>query len=184
VLGQIGLPGGGFGLGYGAVNSIGAPRLENIPRPRIPLGRNAVTVHVPVARVTDMLLNPGKTIQYNGKPLTYPGIKLIHLCGGNPFHHNTEIRRVVESWRRPDTIIVHEHFWTPAAKHADIVLPATTTMERNDILAAELDHHWIAMKNKGTSQLAQCPTAQTALVQVERWSGPAPAVTAFRVPLG
>jgi biotin/methionine sulfoxide reductase len=146
VLGQIGLPGGGFGLGYGAVNGIGAPRLENIPRPRIPLGRNAVTVHVPVARVTDMLLNPGKTIQYNGKPLTYPGIKLIHSCGGNPFHHNTEMRRVVESWRRPDTIIVHEPFWTPAAKHADIVLPATTTMERNDILAAELDHHWIAMK--------------------------------------
>jgi biotin/methionine sulfoxide reductase len=146
VLGQIGLPGGGFGLGYGAVNGIGAPRLENIPRPRIPLGRNAVTAHVPVARVTDMLLNPGKTIQYNGEPLTYPDIKLIYSCGGNPFHHNAEMRRVVESWQRPDTIIVHEPFWTPAAKHADIVLPATTTMERNDILAAELDHHWIAMK--------------------------------------
>jgi biotin/methionine sulfoxide reductase len=146
VLGQIGLPGGGFGLGYGAVNGIGAPRLDNIPRPRIPLGRNAVTAHVPVARITDMLLNPGMTIQYNGKPLTYPDIRLVYSCGGNPFHHNTEMRRVVESWRRPETIIIHEPWWTPAARHADIVLPATTTMERNDILAAELDHHWVAMK--------------------------------------
>jgi biotin/methionine sulfoxide reductase len=146
VLGQIGLPGGGFGFGYGAVNGIGAPRMASIPRPRMSLGRNAVEVHVPVGRVTDMLLNPGKTIQYNGKALTYPDIKLVYSCGGNPFHHNTEISRVVESWRRPDTIVVHEPWWTPAAKHADIVLPATTTMERNDILAAELDSYWIAMK--------------------------------------
>jgi biotin/methionine sulfoxide reductase len=146
VLGQIGLPGGGFGFGYGAVNGIGAPRLANLPRPRIPLGKNAVKVHVPVGRVTDMLLNPGKTIQYNGSPLTYPDIKLVYSCGGNPFHHNTEIAKVVESWRRPETIIVHEPWWTPAAKHADIVLPATTTMERNDILAAELDSYWVAMK--------------------------------------
>jgi biotin/methionine sulfoxide reductase len=145
-LGQIGLPGGGFGLGYGAVNGVGGPRLANIPRPRIPLGSNAVKVHVPVGRVTDMLLNPGKTIQYNGSALTYPDIKLIYSCGGNPFHHNAEIRKVVESWRRPDTIVVHEPWWTPAAKHADLVLPATTTMERNDILAADLDSYWIAMK--------------------------------------
>ena len=146
VLGQIGLPGGGFGFGYGAVNGIGAPRMAGIPRPKVPLGRNAVNVHVPVGRVTDMLLNPGKTIQYNGRPLTFPEIKLVYSCGGNPFHHNLDLRKVVESWRRPDTIIVHEPWWTPAAKHADIVLPATTTMERNDILAAELDSYWVAMK--------------------------------------
>jgi biotin/methionine sulfoxide reductase len=146
LLGQIGLPGGGFGFGYGAVNGIGAPRLANIPRPKISLGKNPVTVHVPVGRVTDMLLNPGKTIQYNGRPLTYPDIRLVYSCGGNPFHHNPELSRVVQSWRRPETIIVHEPWWTPAAKHADIVLPATTTMERNDILAAELDSYWVAMK--------------------------------------
>lgn len=146
VLGQIGLPGGGFGFGYGAVNGIGAPRMAGIQRPKISLGRNAVKVHVPVGRVTDMLLNPGKTIQYNGRPLTFPDIKLMYSCGGNPFHHNLDLRKVVESWQRPDTIILHEPWWTPAAKHADIVLPATTTMERNDILAAELDNYWVAMK--------------------------------------
>jgi biotin/methionine sulfoxide reductase len=52
---------------------------------------------------------------------------------------------------------------------------------------ASLDKHGnpnTVTRDKGTSQLAQCPTAQTVLVEVERWSGPAPAVTAFRVPLG
>jgi biotin/methionine sulfoxide reductase len=145
-LGQIGLPGGGFGLGYGAVNGIGGSRLAHIPRPTISLGPNPVTVHVPVGLVTDMLLHPGKTVQYAGKALTYPDIKLLYSCGGNPFHHSTETGKVVESWRRPETIVVHEPWWTPAAKHADIVLPATTTMERNDILAADRDSYWVAMK--------------------------------------
>lgn len=146
LLGQIGLPGGGFGLGYGAMNGIGVPRMAKIPRPTLPLGGNPVKNHVPVGRVTDMLLNPGKTIRFNGKSVTFPDIKLVYSCGGNPFHHNLDVNRVVQSWQRPDSVVVHEPFWTPAARHADIVLPATTTMERNDILAAERDSHYVAMK--------------------------------------
>ena len=52
--------------------------------------------------------------------------------------------------------------------------------------SASLDKHGnpnTVTRDKATSQLAQCPTAQTVLVEVERWSGPAPAVTAFRTPL-
>lgn len=146
MLGQIGLPGGGFGLGYGAVDGVGGPLLDGIPRPKIGLGPNAVKDHVPVGRVTDMLLNPGATIDFNGRKVTYPDVRFVYSCGGNPFHHSAELNKVVRAWQRPDTIVIHEPFWTPAAKHADIVLPATTTMERNDILAAELDDCWVAMK--------------------------------------
>ena len=32
-----------------------------------------------------------------------------------------------------ETVIVQEQHWTAAARHADIILPATTTLERNDI---------------------------------------------------
>ena len=146
MLGQIGLPGGGFGLGYGAVDGVGAPLAAVIPRPKMPLGPNPVRDRVPVGRVTDMLLSPGETIQYNGGTLAFPDIRLIYCCGGNPFHHNADLNKTIRSWQKPDTIIVHEPFWTAAAKHADIVLPATTTLERNDILAAELDDCYVAMK--------------------------------------
>ena len=37
------------------------------------------------------------------------------------------------AWRRPETVIVTDAFWSATARHADIVLPAATTLERNDI---------------------------------------------------
>lgn len=146
MLGQIGLPGRGFSLGFGAVNGTTKPHHDDLPRPTLPLGPNPVKAYVPVGRVGDMLLRPGATIEYDGKTITYPDIKLLYSIGGNPFHHNGNLNRFLEAWQRPDTVIVHEPWWNPAARHADIVLPATTTMERNDILAQEYTPFWIAMK--------------------------------------
>ncbi len=42
-------------------------------------------------------------------------------------------------------IIVHEPWWTATARHADIVLPATTTLEPNDIGCSPRDQFVIAM---------------------------------------
>jgi trimethylamine-N-oxide reductase (cytochrome c) len=41
--------------------------------------------------------------------------------------------RQVRAWRKLDTFIVEDFQWTASARMADIVLPATTTAERNDI---------------------------------------------------
>jgi biotin/methionine sulfoxide reductase len=146
MLGQIGLPGGGFSLGFGAVNGIMTPRVSKMPRPTLPIGPNAIRAYVPVGRVADLLLNPGKQIECFGSPIVFPDIKLLYSVGGNPFHHNSNLNNFLRAWQRPETIIVHEPWWNPAAKHADIVLPATTTMERNDILAHEHTRFWIAMQ--------------------------------------
>jgi biotin/methionine sulfoxide reductase len=145
MLGGIGLPGGGFSLGFGAVSGITVPRPDGIPRPTIPLGPNPVRAHVPVGRVADMLLNPGGELQYNGTTIRYPDTRLIYSVGGNPFHHNCNLNHFLRAWQMPQTVIVHEPWWNPPAKYADIVLPATTTMERNDILAAELERYYVAM---------------------------------------
>lgn len=146
MLGQIGLPGGGFSLGFGAVSGIAVPRPEGIPRPTLPLGGNPIKAFVPVGRVADMLLHPGEVFEHDGRELRFPHVRMIYSVGGNPFHHNANLNRFMRAWRRPDLVVVHEPWWSPAAKQADIVLPATTTMERNDILATELQRHYIAMK--------------------------------------
>ncbi|HEY7299052.1 MAG TPA: molybdopterin guanine dinucleotide-containing S/N-oxide reductase [Xanthobacteraceae bacterium] len=143
MLGQVGLPGGGFGIGYGSVARMGAAR-SPAPALNRPAGKNPIRSYIPVARISDLLLNPGATIDYNGERITFPDIKLVYWCGGNPFHHHQDINRLLRAWQRPETVIVHEIWWTPCARRADIVFPATTTLERNDI-AASTDRYMFAM---------------------------------------
>jgi biotin/methionine sulfoxide reductase len=145
MLGQIGLPGGGIGFGYNAVHGIGAS-FEAVDWASVPQGENPVKTFIPVARIADMLLNPGGTIDYDGGKVVYPDIRLVYWCGGNPFHHHQDLNRLVAAWRRPETVIVHEPWWTPIARHADIVLPATTSLERNDVALARQDSTMVAMK--------------------------------------
>jgi biotin/methionine sulfoxide reductase len=145
MLGQIGLPGGGFGVGYGPVNLMGSvhPKYSG---PTLPQGDNPVTAFIPVARFTDMLLHPGETFDYNGARHRYPDIHFVYWAGGNPYHHHQDLNRLRQAWRKPDTIVFHEQFWTPAARMADIVLPATTSLERDDIGYGSREPYVIAMK--------------------------------------
>lgn len=145
MLGQLGLPGGGYGFGYGSMGYVGQAPLR-IGLPTFRQGRNPVKAYIPVARVSDMLLHPGESCDYNGHRLTYPEIKLVYWVGGNPFHHHQDIGRLRRAFGRAETIVVHDPYWTPMAKHADIVVPSTISLERDDIGAASTDHIMIAMK--------------------------------------
>lgn len=145
MLGQIGLPGGGFGIGYGAMGTKGMRR-TSAPLRTIPTGDNPTHSYIPVARIADLLLSPGQTIDFNGERITYPDIRLIYWGGGNPFHHHQDINRLLRAWRKPETIIVQDFYWTPAARHADIVLPVATSLERNDVSAGWFDNTVYAMR--------------------------------------
>lgn len=145
MLGQIGLPGGGFGHGYGSMGNAGAGRLP-MPLPTLPQGANPVREAIPVARVADMLLGPGTPYDFNGSRRRYPDIRLVYWTGGNPFHHHQDLTRLRQAFCRPDTVVVHDPFWTSTARHADLVLPATVTLEREDIGAGRDDDLLIAMQ--------------------------------------
>ncbi len=145
MLGQIGLPGGGFGFGYSAVNTIGND-IQRLPVAAIPQGTNPVNSFIPVARIADMLLNPGGIFDYNGESYNYPDIDIIYWAGGNPFHHHQDLKRLLKGWKKPSTIIVHDWCWNALAKHADIVLPCTTPLERNDIAMSPMDNYFVSMQ--------------------------------------
>ncbi|MBX5050067.1 molybdopterin guanine dinucleotide-containing S/N-oxide reductase [Rhizobium lentis] len=145
MLGQIGLDGGGYSYSLGALGNIGKSQLA-VPLPTLSQFKNPVPDFIPVARIADMLLQPGDMYHYNGQALHYPDIRLVYWAGGNPFHHHQDLNRLRAAFKRPETIIVHEAAWTSSARHADIVLPATTTLERDDIGAADRDPLMIAMK--------------------------------------
>jgi biotin/methionine sulfoxide reductase len=144
MLGGIGLPGGGFAFGHGSLNGVGVPRAD-LPGPEIDMPANPSGKSIPVARIADMLLQPGAPYEFNGRRDAYPDIRLIYWAGGNPFHHHQDLNRLRKAWQKPETIIVHESWWTPTARHADIVLPATTTLERNDVGGSSRDPYIFAM---------------------------------------
>ncbi len=149
MLGNLGLPGQGVGYGYGCIHNFGFAGRRALPFKvgALPQGDNPVRTFIPCARITDMLLNPGKKFPFNGKTLTYPDIQLIYWAGGNPFHHHQDLNRLRQAWSKPETIIVNDPFWTATARHADIVFPATTPLEREDFA-------W------GTSELSAAPMHQ------------------------
>lgn len=145
LIGQIGLPGGGVGYGYGSLGGVGAP--FNLGRaPAISQLRRGIDSFIPVARISDMLLNPGKEFSYEGKVRTYPDTRLVYWAGGNPYHHHQDLNRLSEAWTRPETIIVQDPMFTATAQRADIVLPATTSIERNDLAGNRRSDFVLAMK--------------------------------------
>jgi len=144
MLGQIGLAGGGFGVGYGVNGSFGSSA-----RPwrsaAMPQGNNSVPTFVPVAMVADALLKPGEPYDYGGVSMTFPDIRLLWWVGGNPFHHAQDLNRLRRAFQKPETIIVNEINWTSTARHADIVLPAAAPQERMDFAAGHWDNALIPM---------------------------------------
>jgi biotin/methionine sulfoxide reductase len=149
MLGKIGLPGQGVGYGYGCIHNYGfaGRRLLPFKAGAMPQSDNPVKTIIPVARIADMLLNPGASYPFNGKTLTYPDIKLIYWGGGNPFHHHQDLNRLRKAWAQPETIIVNEPYWTATARYADIVFPATTSLEREDF-------------SRGTAEMTLAPMHQ------------------------
>lgn len=154
MLGQVGLPGGGFGFSYHYASG-GAPEAKSPSLPGISAGDNPVKTAMPHAHVlSDLLLHPGKVIDYDGQKIKYPLIKMIWWAGGNPMSHQMDRNRELKAWRKPDTIIINEIYWTSTAKFADIVLPATTMFERNDIeIMSEYSNRWIVAMKKTVEPL-------------------------------
>ena len=90
---------------------------------------------IPVARFADMLLQSRRA----ASPTTaathaIPTSSLVYWAGGNPFHHHQDLNRLRLAWRKPETdrCSTSSSGRRPRAM-ADIVLPATTSLERDDI---------------------------------------------------
>ncbi|MDO4937207.1 MAG: molybdopterin-dependent oxidoreductase [Sutterellaceae bacterium] len=142
VLGHIGHAGGGIGTHYhycdGGVpvyRGVSVPEISSVVAPQWfhAATGNRLADTIPVAKFADCFLNPGKTIDYAGKKVTYPDVKLVIWAGGNPFAHQPDTGKVVKAFQKPETIVVVESVMNATAEHADIILPACTSFERNDI---------------------------------------------------
>ena len=103
---------------------------------------------IPVARIVEALENPGGFYQHNGLDRHFPDIKFVWWAGGSNFTHHQDTNRLIRAWQKPELVVISECFWTASAKHADIVLPATTSFERNDLTMTGdySNQHMVPMK--------------------------------------
>lgn len=132
ILGNIGLPGQGVGFSW-HYGGGGTAQSGGTPPTGLSQGRNPVKKICPASRISEMLQNPGKKFTYNGSQYTYPKVKLIYNAGNNFMSHQQDLNELIRALRTVDTVIAQDCWWTASTRWADIVLPATTTVERNDI---------------------------------------------------
>lgn len=130
--GKIGKPGQGVGFSWHYGNG-GMPQSGAATPTGLSQGRNWVTTVCPASRITEMLENPGMQISYNGNTQTYPDVKMIFNAGNNFMSHQQDTNRLIRALERVETIVSVDVWWTAATRWADIVMPASSTLERDDI---------------------------------------------------
>lgn len=133
MLGKIGKPGQGVGFSwhYGG----GGMAQSNAVMPvGIAQGRNPVKARCPASRISEMLMNPGKEYTRDGAVHKYPAVKLIYNAGNNFMSHQQNTNELLRAMNQHvDTVICQDPWWCASSRFADIVLPATSALERDDI---------------------------------------------------
>lgn len=133
ITGNIGIVGGNSGTSNGATGFCGIKS--------IPAGANPVEAKVATGQFADFLAE--------GTAGGYPAdIKLIYAVGGDIFNQCPNATKIAKSLEAVEFIVGQDNFLTPTTRYADIVLPATTFWERNDIHVpwAGAGHYAIYMK--------------------------------------
>jgi anaerobic dimethyl sulfoxide reductase subunit A len=135
--GNFGIPGGSPG---GVSYSVG----RRLPIADFPRGRNSVTASIPVFRWTDAVLRgtemgaaDGVTHLPAGQATLRSNVKfLLNVAGNTLVNQHANVNRTAAILRDPGLvsfIAVVDQFVTPSARFADVVLPATTWLEKNDV---------------------------------------------------
>lgn len=133
MLGGIGKPGQGVGFSWHYGNG-GMPQSGKATPAGMSQGRNLVKSYCPASRITEMLENPGKEFHHNGSVHNYPLVKMIYNAGNNFMSHQQDTNRLIKALNaNVDTIVVQDPWWCASTRWADIVLPASSTLERDDI---------------------------------------------------
>jgi len=92
-----------------------------------------------------------------GKDGGYPAdIKLAYITMADPLNQLLNTNKGVKAFQKPEFIVVNEQFMTPTARFADILLPVTTSMERDDIIRPWLQGAYYIYLQKAIKPLGEC----------------------------
>lgn len=93
-------------------------------------------VNLNIIKRPDFKKKPVRKININqlGAAVKDSGIKSLYVYGGNPANTVSDTKAIIDGLKREDLFtVVHERFMTDTAKYADVILPATFSVEQTDI---------------------------------------------------
>ncbi len=132
ITGNIGLKGGGIYY-FNLPPSCFPLNLLNHPSPEGGGKKNRV---VDINRFADEVLALGD-----------PPVKLLWVASGNPLSQNQEMERWQELLESLEMVVTIDLFMTKTAKMSDLVLPATSPFEEEDINVGYW-HYWLGLNQK------------------------------------
>jgi anaerobic dimethyl sulfoxide reductase subunit A len=145
--GNLGILGGGWGGGDGG-------RGLGLPVGSLPTGQNPIKTKIPVFLWTDAILRGTELTEADGVkngPLTSSIKYIFNIAGNTLVNQHADINRTIRILR-DDTacefIVVSDHFMTPSARFADVLLPGDHSLERNDIGFPWSGEKYIVFGNK------------------------------------
>jgi anaerobic dimethyl sulfoxide reductase subunit A len=110
--------------------SSGALTWDKLPHPRMdrmPVPPNPAGASIPVVRWPDAVLE--------GRSGGFPAdIKAIYNVGSNYVVQGSDLQKSIRAFQQVDFAVCHDYTLTPTAQQCDVVLPATTFLEREDIV--------------------------------------------------
>ncbi|MFC1815465.1 molybdopterin-dependent oxidoreductase, partial [Thermodesulfobacteriota bacterium] len=137
-----------YGLGTGAA----VPKVRNPvekPKPGAPkVPRGETYPHIHYTKVADAILKG----RQGGYPADY---KLLFIVSSNYLNSIPNVNKIVKALKAMEFIVVEEQYMTATARYADILLPTTTFVEREDI-ALGVGMAYYGFQQKIIEPLGEC----------------------------
>ena len=102
----------------------------------------------------------------SGQP--YP-VKALFVMGGNTLLNQTDPVRTAQAFKKVDFTVVTDLFMTPTAQLADIVLPAASWLETDDI--ADTHMGWCVLLRQKVAEIGECRDDKQILFDLARRLG-------------
>lgn len=149
IVGSLGKPGTNATSGVAFAKGIDVT-------PLVAADQNKVTLKVNECQIADAILT-GKALQPSGE-VADCNIRMIIFTGSGYVSQGGDTNKTVQALKSPDLeyIIVADHFMTPTAKFADLLLPATMPFERNDCIYYGSAGHALVYGEQCVEPMGQC----------------------------
>jgi molybdopterin guanine dinucleotide-containing S/N-oxide reductase-like protein len=118
------------------------------------------TIERPDLMIASPLGRPARVVNMTrlGHALTEmesPRVRAMFVYNSNPAAIAPDQAQVLRGLARTDLFtVVHEQFFTDTADYADVVLPATTFLEHNDVQGA-YGHYYVGLSNQAIQPLGE-----------------------------